>query len=408
MNRAFSFPPRRVSLLEPEGVSARPELHLACASGGGGGGQQPDLYKEYYGELLAKSQMAPTVFGTEAEFDPAYAGLNMNTLNDTLFGLNNYQVNTPAFAQGVNPSYANFPNVGQPLTTTATSPGISSAPNYAGPGTGTAQDLQAQFNNINAYRNSRTGRTNRGVVNLPGNYTPVAAPMPSGPAVRPQSISSPGLLDIINRSAAPLAQAQATSTSVTRGANVADLMRLGPQAVAAANAADPENAKLLASMTSDAQRGLDLGTNMDPAQSRQALQMTLNSRNGMLGGTGTAGDFSTALGLSSFGQQLKQMRQQYAGNVFNQRGTYYGNAINNIMNGGSVVNPLSGVGSMFTMGQGGPRLFGSDINAQQTYSDALNASNAKSIASANNSAAMTSAGISAGVGLAGMAALALL
>lgn len=405
MNLAFAnHRPARIRLLTADGRdTAGAELlvaRLACA-GGGGGGEQPDLYKEYYGELLAKSQMAPAVYGTEAEFDPAYAALNMNVLNDTLFGTNNLPVNTPSFAQGVNPSYANFPNVGQPIGgSTPAIPSVSYPSQTAGTGTG----------NKNTQPNSAAPASSvslRGGVSAPQASSKNNQPTQTATGPAPvQTVSSPGLMDIINRAAAPLSAAQNAATTSTRTANVADLMKLGPGAVAAANAADPANARLLASMTGEAQRGMDLGSNLDPGLSRLATQGVLAGRQGMLGGTGNAGDYATALGLSSFGQNLKSLRQQYAGNVFNQRGSYYGSTINSMMNGGNVINPLASTQGVYNMSQGGPRLFGSDINAQQTYSDALNASNAQSIASANNSAALTGAGISAGVGIGGAAIIA--
>jgi hypothetical protein len=359
--------------------------------GGGGGGQQPDLYKEYYGELLAKAQMAPNVYATEAQFDPAYSALNMNVLNDTLFGTNNLSVSTPSFAAGLNPSYANFPNVGTP----GISGGIPSSPIINSP--------------FSTNDNQRFGRPGHGYLDYEAqqavnNYATLQAaankPQPT------QTISSPGLLDIYQRAAPLLANAQAASTTATRTANANDLRTLGPQAVSAMNAADPATAGLLNSMTTDAQRGLDLGANLDPSLMRLATQGVLSSRTGTLGGTGNAGDFNTALGLSSFGQQLRSNRQQYAGGVASQRGQYYGGAINSVMNGGSFVNPLSGVSSAMGLGQGGPRLFGSDINAQQTYSDANNAANAASISSANNSAALTSSAIGGVATLGGVAILA--
>lgn len=53
---------------------------------GGGGAPERDLYQEIYGELTAKRDLMPSIFAAESQFRPGYSALEMNNLQDILFG----------------------------------------------------------------------------------------------------------------------------------------------------------------------------------------------------------------------------------------------------------------------------------------------------------------------------------
>jgi hypothetical protein len=54
----------------------------------GGGGKAPtrNLYDEISGELQAKLDLMPQLYGAEAEYRPQFSGLELTNLNDILFG----------------------------------------------------------------------------------------------------------------------------------------------------------------------------------------------------------------------------------------------------------------------------------------------------------------------------------
>lgn len=76
---------------------------------------------------------------------------------------------------------------------------------------------------------------------------------------------------------------------------------------------------IIPKLTDEANYELNLGGNMDPAQLRQTMQALRGQQAGMLGGTGSAGDFQTALGLSQYANTLRQQRQSFAGTVAQMR-----------------------------------------------------------------------------------------
>lgn len=161
--------------------------------------------------------------------------------------------------------------------------------------------------------------------------------------------------------------------SATRTGNTQDMARLGPQVVAAMNGMDPAGADLLNQLTSQTGTELGMGGNLDPSLMRLATQGVRARQAGMLGGTGNAGDYGEALGLSQFGQQLKQQRQGNASNVVQLRNQIYGGALNTAMTQGTGT-----AGAAFGMAPGisagaGPSLY----NPQSQYAGDLYGSNAQ-------------------------------
>jgi hypothetical protein len=133
-----------------------------------------------------------------------------------------------------------------------------------------------------------------------------------------------GVSDIATATSDVAAQTQARGLAAQRTANVADVEQLGPRYLQAMMAADPQTAGLMNSMTTEAQSELDAGYNLTPAQLRLAQQSVRARNQGTLGGTGRAGDLKEAIGVSQYGQDLRNQRRGYAANVAGMRASLYG------------------------------------------------------------------------------------
>lgn len=156
--------------------------------------------------------------------------------------------------------------------------------------------------------------------------------------------ATPGLMAISNQVAQQQAASNAQALTTQRLANAADVARLGPQMMTAVNESDPASAALIGSMTTQAQQGLDMGSQLNPQQTRTVTQAVRNQNNGMLGGTGNAGDYSLALGMSSYGQQLQNNRRQFASTTLGQRQQFYQNPMWNVMGMPSTATPQTYTG----------------------------------------------------------------
>lgn len=328
----------------------------------GGSAPQPESYQsQITGELTAKSQLAPTLFATEAQYDPMYAALNNQLLQTTLFG-------SPAGA-----------------TMTIPTPGYNDAISAYN------QSL-ADYNKAisSAAGISRYGTTNNphGLPQGAGNLLP-NIPAPVAPGISPTTtINLPASRGIVS-----LANQAGTEQRVS---NIADWSTLSPAALDAVKASNPALANLIDTQVNQAQTNLGLGTNLSPSQMAQ-LQQTIRARQqGMLAGTGNAGTYGEALGISQYGQGLYQQRLQNAAQASTLASGYYTPQINDLMN--QAYNPYLAIQQSGVQNSSiGPRLYGSDINAQNAYNTqyqgALSAYNAQQ----NNRAAMTSAGVQAGI-----------
>jgi hypothetical protein len=146
---------------------------------------------------------------------------------------------------------------------------------------------------------------------------------------------------------------------------------------------------IIPKLTDEANYELSLGGNMDPATLRQTMQSIRGANNGMLGGTGSSGDFQTAMGLSQYANTLRQQRQSFAGNVASMR------------MGANPVSQAMGLSAT----PGATSLLNPESNyAQNIYDNNQSMAVNGAIANANNTNALIGAGISA-VGSLGGAAM---
>jgi hypothetical protein len=137
--------------------------------------------------------------------------------------------------------------------------------------------------------------------------------------------TSQGLIDQYTKNLMPAeAAAQSQAQSAQRGADIADVARLGPQAQAAMAAANPGAAGLVNSMTTQAQSGLDAGTQLTADQMTQ-LNNSVNSAQAARGmNYGPAAAYGQVLANSQAGQQMQMQRQQQATNAVNLNQQFYG------------------------------------------------------------------------------------
>lgn len=148
--------------------------------------------------------------------------------------------------------------------------------------------------------------------------------------------------------------------------------------IANLQSSDPETASLLERMTQNAQTGVDMGSRLNPAQMRN-VQQTIRSRQaGTVLQNGNAGAYDEALGVSQYGDQLQEQRNSDATSTLGVRNSQFADP----------TAQAYGISSA-----GGPKLFGSTINANDLFSSNQNAAASSSAASANNNTALIGAGI---------------
>jgi hypothetical protein len=209
-----------------------------------------------------------------------------------------------------------------------------------------------------------------------------------------------GLLSTYTGTVAPqLETSQEALSSSQRGADIADLSRLGPQGLSAIKASNPAAAQLLDRLTGTATSELGMGAALDPSLMRLVRQGVLSRNTGTLTGTGNAGDYGMALGLSQFGNQLRQQRVGNASNALGLSQSMYSQPLQGYLGSRSAgFGPAAGVIGGATGMQGTSAL--NFLNpespyAQDLYDTNFNAQVTRSIGNANNNNALIGAGIKA-------------
>jgi hypothetical protein len=181
-----------------------------------------------------------------------------------------------------------------------------------------------------------------------------------------------GLLDLYENYVTPAqSRMQAATQGAQRTSDIADVTRLGPEAMAAMRSVDPARAALLDSLTSQAQDELSLGTNLDPSMSRLIQQSVRSGQSARGFGYSPTDVFQEVLATGQFGQNLRNQRRTFASSVVNQRGQAYGDPFLQILGRPSTT---SGPQSYGAQGQSAssttPQLFdpfsqyGQNLNSQ--------------------------------------------
>ena len=211
--------------------------------------------------------------------------------------------------------------------------------------------------------------------------------------------ASPGLLQTIE-SLSPRIQQIANSTQAQqRAADVEALQMYGPQAVAAIRGADPQQQALVERLNREATRGLDSGAGLDPSLANTVSQ-SVRSRAAANGfGFGLPDAVTEAYAMGDRGQQLRQQRQGFAGQVAGINAATGADPALAILgrpsSAGSGAQSLLGAGQMNAGGKGAP-----DFNPFNSYSADLfntnyNAKAAADIAGTNATTSVVAGGLSA-------------
>jgi hypothetical protein len=332
--------------------------------GSGGSAPQRNLYAETSDELTAKADLAPKVFATEAEYRPQYTALDLQNLEASLLG-------TKAGQKQLD------------YTEVVTK--------YRNPETGEMSDSP---------RRTPVGTTD-GFKNQQQRFQQWEAVQV--PVSRSRTVQTPaqmGLLDIGERIAKRASDVESAGISAQRSADIADVSKLGGLSLAAQQNADPRTAALIEALTTDASDELGMGYDMTPAQMRLAQQSVRSRGQGTINNIGPAGDLKEAIGVSEFAQNLRNSRRQFATGVTGLRSAVYGDAFNRVLSRPASASPQS----YLSQGQGisasgGPRMFGSTINANDVFSSNQNASAANKAAQAQQTNTLTGAGIGAGAAI---------
>jgi hypothetical protein len=143
--------------------------------------------------------------------------------------------------------------------------------------------------------------------------------------------AAPELMGIYKQYAPELAQAEAATRSVTRGAEIADIAKLGPQAREAMRAAAPEQTALADTLTRQAQSGLNAGSQLTPIEARQAQQSVRQAQaaRGLAQGPGSV--LQEAALQQQLGSTMQRQRQQQAMGALGASQGVYGDVFQQVL-----------------------------------------------------------------------------
>lgn len=194
----------------------------------------------------------------------------------------------------------------------------------------------------------------------------------------------PGLLDQYGRMQPQLTKFQTDANTALRGADIGDVLNLGPEALAAMRAYNPQQTALLDAYNQQAQQGLQLGSQMDPATQNQL-------RNAVFGESGSRGWGFDPASLAAYagstgraGEELRQTRLGNATTAMSLNQSLMGDPFLQILGRSSgVSNPALALGGQGQNAAGnlGPQLY----NPESPYAGNLYNSNSQT-AAANRAA----------------------
>lgn len=315
--------------------------------------------------LNSQIQLAPQLYGTEAQYQPMYNSLALKNINTMLNG-----------------QAAGSMNVTGP--TTAGQTGWYD-PSGKFIGTGTVEQSVRQPNIHGGW--TRTG---------PNPFAPAAggAPWPGPPPQAGAVWRNAGTqYDTTHSVATPatpgLQQILSQANTQTRQANMADVANLGPAATNAVQWADPQQGQLIDMMNQQAQQGLAYGSNLTPDE-QTAMQQASRAAFAARGMTGSNSELADEL-LKQFnlGQSLLQQRQNFAGNVAGYNNAYVTSPAWQLMTAQS---PAFGT-AQGVMANAGPGLF----NPQSPLAGSIAAGNQQMAAAFADPSTMSKIGSVMGV-----------
>lgn len=182
--------------------------------------------------------------------------------------------------------------------------------------------------------------------------------------------------------------------------DISNVEQFGGRAKAAFEAANPEQAKLMSTLSQQAQEGLDAGASLDPSLRREVQQSIRagQASRGMGMGMGDLAAEATMTGLQA--DQLRRQRQGFAGNVVNlQKSTGMDPFMALLGRPSQMAGMAQGFGQqgmgVNQMASANTPQFGMNNYFQDLFNTNYNAQVNANMAQASNNASMIGAGIGA-------------
>lgn len=361
------------------------------------------LADEYAKTLSAQLGIAPSLFASEAQFQPQYTGLALSNFEHLLGGTPEYQYDTQSYVPAVYKSggkysYGKIPagvqgTISYPTLPDSRGGGGSSGGGFPGmPGMGGGGGMPGL-----------PGMDGGGLPGMGGGGLPGMGG--GGGGGLPGMGGLPGLGGLFGGGSSGkklVSESRYDTQHHTQAAQRGLIDILGtfaPQLIGQFRNSNPGAAGLMDQLNQQAGEELGLGTALDSSQNRLAEQAVRGGQAARGMGYGPSDIYKEALTKSAFGEDLRNQRRQFAGNVVGMDQNIYGNLFSSLL--GMGLNPNQS-------GSGGPRLFNTESPyAQDIYNTNFNAQASAAIAHANNMNALIGSGISA-VGSLGGGALGML
>ena len=127
-----------------------------------------------------------------------------------------------------------------------------------------------------------------------------------------------GLTDILENDLYPsMSRIQGKADSAQREADISSIETLGPRAIAALRASNPEQAALLSKLTQQAQSGLDEESGLSAGTMREIQQATRSAQAARGLGYGNTDAFNEALNVGTAADSRRRQNQAFAANMVN-------------------------------------------------------------------------------------------
>jgi hypothetical protein len=127
--------------------------------------------------------------------------------------------------------------------------------------------------------------------------------------------NAPGLLSMYGDVTGAMAGAQNRANLISNVGLTQNLGAVGPAAFQAYQGMNPDQAGLMSNLSRTAQQGLAAGSSMTPDQNRLFSQQIRGAQAARGMGYGPSDVFNESMGLTQFGNQLQQQRQQFGQGV---------------------------------------------------------------------------------------------
>jgi hypothetical protein len=213
---------------------------------------------------------------------------------------------------------------------------------------------------------------------------------------------SAGLLDLYEKEIAPaLSRVESQDRDSRISGELGALTKYAPGVARTLREASG-NAGLLDTLNRQAQEGLDAGAGLDPSMAHEVEQAVRTAQAARGFGFGAPDAIAEAFARGSRGNQLRNERRAFAGNVVQANQMTGGDPFMAILGRPSqTIGMIPGVAGQGQGIAGGPMFSPESAYAQDIFNTNYNASAASKIAGANNSTALMSAGIGAAGSAAG-------